>query len=258
MQTRSHPNVALTGRGLAGASGITGAAGGKAPPTRAALIFLLSVLLICNSRAWEPEQTAPGQLCPHSDVRVFAADARDFRDGCAGARSALTFLAPQKTSQTDTLVIHVRANLLTTAGPTAQGAFFKQCNCSMFVTYASFRKQKTWFKVPVNRDLYRSLATHEAAHAVAARMFQIPSPTIQAKEYVAYVTMFATMDPLLRERTLRALPGSGFESEDRINLIAYMFDPMRFGAEAYRHYMKPGNGDAFLQFVLQGKALTTD
>lgn len=144
------------------------------------------------------------------------------------------------------------------AGPTAQGAYLKQCNCSMFVTYASFRQQKTWFKLPVTRGLYRSLATHEAAHAVAANMFEIPNPTIQAQEYVAYVTMFATMDPLIRERALRALPGDGFASEDRISLIAYMFDPMRFGAEAYRHYLKPGNGDAFLHFVFTGKALTMD
>lgn len=214
--------------------------------------------LTLTSTASEPQQPSASRLCPYSDVRVFAADSRDLRDGCGGARAAVVFLTPHATGQIKTLAIVIRAKLPTAAGPTAVGAFLAQCDCSTFVPYASFRQQKTWFKVPVSRDLYRSLATHEAAHAVAAHLFQIPNPTIQAKEYVAYVTMFATMDPLLRERVLRALPGNGFASEDRIGLIVYMFDPMRFGVEAYRHYMKPENGDAFLQFVFAGKVLTTD
>jgi hypothetical protein len=30
---------------------------------------------------------------------------------------------------------------------------------------------------------------------------------------------------------------------------------MRFGAEAYRHYLKAGHSDAFLRAVLAGRAL---
>lgn len=121
--------------------------------------------------------------------------------------------------------------------------------------YTEFRKQKTWFSVPIDRDLYRSFAAHETAHAVVASCFAIPRPTIQAKEYVAYVAMFATMSASLRARVLRAFPGNGFASEDQITAIFYMFDPMRFGAESYRHYMKSENGATFLQSVLAGKVL---
>lgn len=35
----------------------------------------------------------------------------------------------------------------------------------------------------------------------------------------------------------------------------YMLDPVRFGAQAYRHYLKPGNGREFLHAILAGKAL---
>jgi hypothetical protein len=103
--------------------------------------------------------------------------------------------------------------------------------------------------------MYRSLAAHEVAHALAACNFAVREPTIQAKEYVAYVAMFATMDPVVRARVLRAIPGQGFQSESRINEIAYLFDPMRFGAECYRHYLGAGNGVKFLRAVLTGKAL---
>ena len=39
-----------------------------------------------------------------------------------------------------------------------------------------------------------------------------------------YVTMFSTMDPALRARALRAMPGTGFDNEDRITAVFYMFD----------------------------------
>jgi hypothetical protein len=230
----------------------------QAQQPHAVILFLGSLALSCTARASQPQPSDSGHRCRDSNVHVFASDGRDVRDGCTGARAAIAFLAPHASRQIETLFIHVRVELPAMAGHTAAGAYLARCDCSTFVPYASFRLQRTWFKVPISRDLYRSLATHEAAHAAAAHIFLIPSPTIQAKEYVAYVTMFATMDPLLRARALRALPGTGFASEDRISLIYYMFDPMRFGAEAYRHYMKPENGAAFLQFVFAGKALTTE
>lgn len=226
--------------------------------SHAAMLFLGSMAFTCAPRAAEPRPTGLGRLCAHSDIRVIAAHASDLRDGCFGARAALAFLAPNASGQIRSMVIDVREKLPESAGATAVGAYMKHCSCPMFVSYAAFRAQKTWFKVPVSRALYRSLATHEAAHAVAAHLFQIPNPTIHAKEYVAYVTMFATMEAQLRGRSLSALPGDGFASEARISLIFYMFDPMLFGAEAYRHYMKPENGATFLQLVLAGKVLTTE
>jgi hypothetical protein len=104
--------------------------------------------------------------------------------------------------------------------------------------------------------MYRSLVTHEAAHAVADCNFGIPHPTIQAHEYVAYVAMFAMMNPNLREEVMARNPGVSFDSEREMNAIIYMFDPMRFGIAAYRHYLEKGNGDAFLLRVLSGNALT--
>ena len=228
------------------------------PRPHVAILFLGLTAFTCISAASQPQHSASSRPCPRSDVRVYAADARDVRDGCRGARAALEFLKPHTSKPIKNLTIEVHENLPAAASPTAVGAYLKECSCSMFVPYASFREQKTWFNLPVSRDLYRSLATHEAAHAVADHIFEIPSPTILAKEYVAYVTMFATMDPVLRARVLRALPGTGFASEDHISLVFYMFDPMRFGAESYRHYLKPENGAAFLQFVFAGKALSID
>ena len=91
--------------------------------------------------------------------------------------------------------------------------------------------------------MYRSLVTHEVAHAVASCNFAIPEPPIQAQEYVAYVAMFSMMNPNLRERVLAENPGAGFDSQLEMNEIVYLFDPMRFGVEAYRR-CPPGKREA--------------
>ena len=152
-------------------------------------------------------------------------------------------------------MIEVTPRLPDEAGPTAAGCFIEQRRRIYMLPYARFREQKTWFGVPIDRRMYRSLAAHEATHALAACLFTVPNPTIQAKEYIAYVAMFSTMDEALRARALRATPGTGFESEARITPLLYMFDPMRFGAEAYRHYLKPEAGPAFVKAILAGRAL---
>ena len=51
-------------------------------------------------------------------------------------------------------------------------------------------------------------------------------------------------------------PGFRFDSEQEMNELVYMFDPMRFGIGAYRHYLKEGEGNKFLLRVLSGNALT--
>jgi hypothetical protein len=101
--------------------------------------------------------------------------------------------------------------------------------------------------------LYRSLVAHEVAHAVAAANFEITNPAIQAHEYIAYVTMFATMAPTLRERLLARYPGGGYEDDGQMSSTILLFDPMRFGAQAYRHYLE--SGSAYLHAVVAGRAL---
>ena len=96
------------------------------------------------------------------------------------------------------------------------------------------------------------------AHAIAHRHFAVPGPSIQAREYVAYVAMFAMMADDLRERILANNSGAGFESAYAINSVFYALDPMTFGIEAYRHYLQAGNGQAFLLVVLSARVLTGD
>ena len=125
----------------------------------------------------------------------------------------------------------------------------------LIIVYSQFRKFKTWFGIPIDRSLYRSLVSHEVAHLVADCNFKISKPSIQAKEYIAYVMQFSTMEPVLRERVLSQFPSEGFEGDWQMGTTIYLFDCMGFDVRAYRHFLKLANGNDYLHAILNGKAL---
>lgn len=194
-------------------------------------------------------------VCEVRGMKIFALLAQDAADACQGAKDALELFNAERLKTDIQIEIHVQDDLPPQLSPNAAGGFFQAEGKILMLTYAGFRKNKTWFNVPIDRRLYRSVAAHEAGHALGARNFAIPHPSIQAKEYVAYVTMFATMDAALRAQILQASPGPEFRNPDRLSALLYMFEPMRFGVEAYRHHLSPEYGRNYLQKVLAGKAL---
>jgi hypothetical protein len=189
-------------------------------------------------------------------VVVGFADPADARVACGGARDALRFLAAQGLDVAVSIPLDIVPALPGAAGTSAAGCFLESSGRAAILTYAAFRQLGIWFGLPVDRGLYRSLAAHEVAHAVAAANFRRPvPPPIAAKEYVAYVTTLAVMDPARRARVLARFPGEPFAGDWQMNTFTYLADPMRFGARAYRHYLAPGHGRAYLQAVLAGQAL---
>ena len=125
------------------------------------------------------------------------------------------------------------------------------------LSYSAFRKFGHWFNTPISRDLYQSLVAHEIAHSITNAYFQQDKPSVRAREYFAYVALFATMAPSLRERILKTIPGQTYDDESRLSLMVYMMDPMFFGAQSYRHYlnMNQVQRKAFFLAVLYGKAM---
>jgi hypothetical protein len=186
---------------------------------------------------------------------VRSTDADDASVVCEGARDAISFLVSRGLDLPPRIHVDVVSRLPADVGPEAAG-FFREREQRVFVlTYPQFASRGDWFNVAIDETMYRSLVSHEVAHAVAAYNFRVPKPTIQAKEYVAYVTMLATMAPVQRERVLREFPGAGFEGEWQMNTVVYLVDPMRFGVRAYRHFLQQARGEEFLRNVLDGKVL---
>lgn len=219
-----------------------------------------AALLLGLAGPWAHAQavppTATGHACAHPGVTVSAVLPADAQDACVGAQAALAFFETLGVAPSEPLRLEVVPRLHEAAGPSAVGCYLEASKRILLVPYAEFRKTRTWFKQPIDRTLYRSLAVHEAAHGVAACAFGIAKPTIQAKECMAYVAMLATMPGTLRERVLKAYPDAAFADDGRITAVYYMFEPMAFGVASWRHYTQAGKGPEFLKAVLSGRALT--
>lgn len=175
---------------------------------------------------------------------------------CQGAANAVAFFTRHGVLHTEPVSIEVTDRMPAEAGPSAVGCYIEQKRRAYVVPFSAFKKHKTWFGVRVDRSMYQALASHETAHAVAGCNFRIPNPTIRAKEYLAYVAMWSSMTPALRRKAAKQMQTEGFDSLDRFTPMLYLFDPMRFGAEAYRHFQSEPNPTALIQDVLHGRALT--
>jgi len=195
-------------------------------------------------------------VCAQSPISIKASEPVNLHDICESAENALAFFGRLDLGLTHPLVIEVVPNLPDWMRETAVGCYQEDEQTVFVLTFQEFKKRKDWFGLPINRSMYRSVVTHEVAHAIARCNFTIPEPTVHAEEYAAYVAMFVMMDPAFRARALMEYPGARFDGELEINEITYFFDPMRFGIAAYRHYLEKDHGNVFLREILSGKELT--
>jgi hypothetical protein len=194
--------------------------------------------------------------CAVAGVQVAASNNKDRANACAGARDALGFFAAAGLPRSEPIAIEIAPELPAAAGVTAIGCYMHSPRRVVVLGYAVFARRSRWFQVPIGRKAHRSIVAHEVAHHLTDCNGGWPDMSWHGRQYVAYVAMFATMDPLLRERILLAVPGNGFETASHITPLSLAFDPEGFATDAYRHYLKPGNGDAFVRSVVEGRALT--
>jgi hypothetical protein len=222
---------------------------------------LACVLLAVSGRGWGAEQVDGGSTratesrCGVLNVSVRSPDPLDAKVACQGARDAIGFLAAQGFDVAGDVTIELVPKLPAVAGTSAAGCYIESERRVLILNFSEFKKFKTWFSLPIDASLYRSLVSHEVAHAVGACNFRVARPSIQAKEYIAYVTTLATMTSAQRERVLSQYPGYGFEGDWQMSSTIYLVDPMRFGAQAYRHFLKPGNGRDYLHAILTGRVM---
>lgn len=69
------------------------------------------------------------------------------------------------------------------------------------------------------------------------------------------MTLFATLPTSERQRLLDLFPGQGFDKPTEMSAIYYALSPFGFGGQAYRHFLKLGNGAAFIAKILAGELL---
>lgn len=221
------------------------------PPPAVRAIAVVCGLLCAPPLSLGAETSCPGD----AGLRVRSESAADADLACQGARRAIDFLATLGLSIPETVAVDVVSNLPPPASPNAFGCHVRGEQRVAILSYERCVALGTK-ELVVDPALYRSLVAHEVAHRVAEANFSVTEPTLVAQEYIAYVTLFATLPPAERERLLAAFPGSGFGSAREMSAVYYGLSPNGFGAQAYRHFLKPGNGALFVRHILSGQVLT--
>jgi hypothetical protein len=220
--------------------------------TRLAVGWGVALCVACF--ALTPAHAAPLD-CPQISVTVFSPVAQDARDVCAAALSVFTLFREVGLDKSVPLAVSVVASLPEYLGPAVLGCFTPADRRTRILTFESAKARGPWFGRPLDRPLYRSLAAHEIAHALAWCNTSDGPLSVRGREYVAYAVMFKTMEPRHREAILAQTPGPGFESESEISDTFFYLAPSRFGVDAYRHYLRPENGSRFLREIMRGAAL---
>jgi hypothetical protein len=215
--------------------------------------FLAAALCLVLCGQAEAAQPLP---CAGSNVVVEADDPADREAGCRGAEAAAAFLAA---SGLDTQV-PIRITFVETLPPSvgalpAVGCYVRSEDRVYLLSFARCQRKKLDHDVIIDRPVHVGLVTHEVAHAIVRSDPRGGTLGLVAHEYIAYVAMYETMPPGRRSQVLAQIPGHGFESELHINSFVYAVDPVRFGAQAYRHYLKPGIGRSFLASLLNGQVV---
>jgi hypothetical protein len=214
-------------------------------------------ILLFASRC-EPVADAKQPQCDNASIVVHSKRPRDAVLGYEGADSAIRFLGALGLAAKGTVELRIVEALPKTADPYVMGYYSRSKRSAYLLSFSEIEKRGAPFDVPLDPVLYRSMAAHEVAHIIIARNFSIPEPQIKAKEYLAYVTMFATMPADFRQRLLKNVPHKAFESEMDINAMLYLFDPVQFGVKAYTHYLKLPDKPTFVHRILAGQALATE
>lgn len=193
--------------------------------------------------------------CGSQKTTIVAADGSDVALACEGAAAAISFLKAQGLDVDTEINIEIVPTVTEDGTCEAAGYFYASEGKILVLNYTEFRKFEQWLRVPISDSIYKGLVAHEVAHLIAMHNFEVPKPTIQAQEYVAYVTTLATLEPDLRELIFLQFTGDGYETEQQMNTTVYLCNPMRFGVEAYRHFVKKGSKENYFNAILAGRAL---
>lgn len=188
-------------------------------------------------------------------VTIRTATEAEAQAACDGALRALAFMAKAGLEGPESLTIEIVRQLPGELGGRAVGCYFRGTRRILLLGHDAFQATGTWFRVPTTWELYRAAASHEVAHAIVGCHTEPRIVPVAAHEYVAYVVMFATMDPALRSAILEQFPGPGFGTSFQINDLNHVVDPNRFGTDAWKHYLRTGEHKRSLRQVIAGEVV---
>lgn len=101
--------------------------------------------------------------------------------------------------------------------------------------------------------LFDSVIVHELTHAYVDQPVSQEILSYVEQEYLAYAMQFGFLPEIDRVEILRAQEGREPVTLEELNTTVLMMAPDVFGQKAWRHFVSPGNGCAFVQKIISGE-----
>lgn len=212
----------------------------------------IAILIGCAA----PGMSRSAELaCHQSAIVVTGANAHDLPLACAAVRHALAFLEPAGVRLENGPAIWLVDKLPGKSVEHALGRYDAKRGVVELLDYraavAASECAPRAFKMPMTEALWQSYVAHEVAHAAVRVHDPSHRLTIAQQEYVAAVVQLGTLPEAIRGAILRNyadIPAFG-DAGEMTDLYYYMA-PCKFAVKAYRHYLEPGNGPAFISRML--------
>ena len=193
--------------------------------------------------------------CHQAGIVVTGDAAQDLPLACAGVRDALAYLEPAGLTLEHGPAIRLVDQLPAGSDKHALGRYDPRSSSVELLDYQAAVSASECgpraFKIPMSRALWQSYVAHEVAHATVRAHDVSRKLTVAQYEYVAAVVQLGTLPDAIRGEILRnydEFPAFGDTSE--ISDLYYFMAPCAFAVKAYRHYLKPSNGPAFISKLL--------
>jgi Family of unknown function (DUF6639) len=192
--------------------------------------------------------------CHQAGIVATGAAAQDLPLACDGVRDALAFLEPAGLKLERGPAIQLVDQLPARSDKHALGRYDARHNVVEMLNYRAAVSASECgpraFKIPMSRELWQSYVAHEIAHATV-RAHGSRTLTVAQHEYVAAVVQLGTLPDAIRAEILHNYDEfPAFDEASEITDLYYYMAPCAFAVKAYRHYLMPGNGPAFIARLL--------
>ena len=219
-------------------------------------IILAAALLHVPASAARPQTVS----CSASDWTVTGGTADERRLICEGVAKTEALLGSCGITASEPVDLVVAQSLLDFCGSKAHALFDsrdKTIAIAPLDVCISEGIEKGYFDLLGPEIAYRSIAAHEAAHAILDANGIRPKQWV-GNEYVAAVAQYAAIPHQDRDDLIVALMGPRPVAAAEISGVIYGFAPLVFGAKSWLHYSAVPDPRAFLNDVVSGAFMFVD
>ncbi len=190
------------------------------------------------------------------EISIIGASAEELDIIRSGAEHAVKLFAQCGLEALEPIRVHIEDDAIHVCGVDAFGAFDTKAQtirlASSKACRAMAKTNPAYASLPFLK-FYESIVVHEVAHQILRSHLGERPVSLATHEYVAYALQIASLPPDVRQTFLKPLNSKPPDDLGPFVDTVLLMSPETFGALAYAHFSKSGNGCRFLTEIIEGK-----